>query len=103
MSDAEGMLADLRSSMEEIDRSLVGLLAERVRLARRIGALKSQLGLPALDPVREAAVVRRAGELAREAGLDGEDVRYVYWQVIAMARREQLLGSDEPAADGGAA
>ena len=42
-----------------------------------------------LDPAREAVVVRRAGELAREAGLDDEVVRRIFWQLIALSRNAQ--------------
>ena len=55
-------------------------------------AAKGVLGLPTLDPAREAAVVRRAGELARDAGLDGDDVRYIFWHLIGLSRRAQMEG-----------
>lgn len=89
---ADAALRQARDGIEELDRALVALLARRVALAREVGAAKRTLGLPTLDPVREAAVVRRAGVLAREHGLDDEDVRYVFWQVIGMSRRTQLEG-----------
>jgi chorismate mutase len=83
-------LARIRDEIEKIDRSLVELIAQRVQLARRIGAVKRTAGLPTLDPPREAAVVRRAGALAREAGLDDEDVRYIFWHLIGLSRRMQM-------------
>ena len=54
-----------------------------------IGQVKSEEGLPVLDPAREAAVVRRAAALAREKGVDEELVRDVIWRIIASAREEQ--------------
>jgi chorismate mutase len=95
MSDtpSDAALAELnqiRAEIEQIDRSLIDLIAQRVRLARRIGAVKRSAGLPTLDPPREAAVVRRAGALAREAGLDDEDVRYIFWHLIGLSRRMQM-------------
>jgi len=33
--------------------------------------------------------VRRAGGLARDAGVSDEDVREIFWHVIAMSRRAQ--------------
>ena len=57
-----------------------------------IGEVKRELGLPVLDPAREAAVVRRAGSLAREAGLPDEDVRYLFWHLVGLCRRAQLEG-----------
>lgn len=83
-------LAEIRQEIERVDRALVDLIAQRVQLARRIGAVKRSAGLPTLDPPREAAVVRRAGALAREAGLDDEDVRYIFWHLIGLSRRMQM-------------
>jgi chorismate mutase len=83
-------LARLRVEIERIDREVIGLIAERVRLARQVGAAKRALGAPTLDPAREAAVVRRAGTLAREAGLADEDVRYLFWHLIGLSRRAQM-------------
>ena len=80
----------IREEIERIDRALIDLIAERVELARRVGAVKRAAGLPTLDPPREAAVVRRAGTLAREAGLDDEDVRYIFWHLIGLSRRMQM-------------
>ena len=87
---AAAELARVRGQIERIDRGIVGLIAERVALARQVGPLKQALGMPILDPPREAAIVRRAGALAREAGLDDEDVRYVFWHLVGLSRRAQL-------------
>jgi len=87
---AAAELDRLRTEIERVDRAIVAQIAERVALAGRIGAAKKVLGLPTLDPRREAFVVRRAGELAREAGLHDEDTRYLFWHLIGMSRRAQL-------------
>jgi chorismate mutase len=79
-----------RARIEEIDRALVRMIAERVRVARQAGRAKREAGLPTLDVAREAAVVRRAGALAREEGIDDEEVRYLFWHLIGLARRAQL-------------
>jgi chorismate mutase len=89
---AAELLVELRGEIERIDRQLIELIAERVRLAREVGAVKSELGIPTLDPAREAAVVRRAGVLAREAGVGAEDVRYIFWHLIGLSRRAQMEG-----------
>ena len=65
------------------------LVGERKALVLEIGRLKTQAGLPVLDPAREATVVRRAAELAREKGVDEELTRDVIWRIIASAREEQ--------------
>ncbi len=83
-------LDELRSAIEAIDRELIRLIAERVALARRVGTVKRKSGRPALDPAREAAVVRHAGNLARQAGVSDEDVRYIFWHLIGLSRRAQM-------------
>jgi chorismate mutase len=87
---AEARLSELRGRIQQIDRELIGLIADRVRLAREVGEAKRALGAPILDPAREAAVVRNAGELARQAGIGDEDVRYIFWHLIGLSRRAQM-------------
>lgn len=82
-------LAQCRSEIEELDRRLVALLAERVALGRRTAVLKRAAGLPILDPQREAEVIRRAVTTAREHDLPVEAVREVFWQVVGLSRRAQ--------------
>jgi chorismate mutase len=83
-------LPALRGEIEQIDRALVELIARRVEVARRTGPVKRSLGLPLLDPPREASVVRRAALLARDAGVGGEEVRALFWQLVGLCRRAQL-------------
>lgn len=90
VSAPEAELLRLRAEIERVDRTLIARIAERVALARQVGAAKRALGMPTLDPAREAAVVRRAGMLAREAGLADEDVRYLFWHLIGLSRRAQM-------------
>jgi chorismate mutase len=90
-SDAKvDVLTALRDDMERIDRELIRLIAERVHVAREIGRTKRAAELPTLDPAREAAVVRRAAALARDAGMEDDDVRYIFWHLIGLARRAQM-------------
>ena len=83
-------LARCRKEIERIDADIVRLLADRVRIGREIGSLKKAAGRPTIDPAREAEVIRRAGELARDAGLLDEPVRAIFWQVIGLSRRAQV-------------
>lgn len=79
----------LREEIENVDRELIELIARRVDLAREVGRAKRAADLPTLDPAREAAVVRRAGQIAREVGIEDEDVRYIFWHIIGLSRRAQ--------------
>ena len=87
------MNADLsrhRAEIERIDRALVDLIRERVSAARGTAAAKRDAGLPTVDPSQEAAVIRRAAALARDAGLPAEDVRDVFWKLVALTRGAEL-------------
>jgi len=91
-SSADALRAELealRGSVDAVDRAILEAFAERVRIVRRIGDVKEELGQPVLDPAREAAVVRRAAETAREAGLDDEAVRDLFWRLVGLSRRTQ--------------
>ncbi len=87
--DLFAALAQSRSEIEELDRRLVVLLAERVALGRKTATLKRAAGLPILDPQREAEVIRRAVTTAREHNLPVEAVREMFWQVVGLSRRVQ--------------
>jgi len=82
-------LERLRGEIEQVDAEIVRLIARRVEIARSIGEAKRAAGLPTLDPAREAQLLRRIGTLAREAGLEPEELRAVFWQLISMTRRAQ--------------
>ncbi|HYT71518.1 MAG TPA: chorismate mutase [Gemmatimonadales bacterium] len=83
-------LERLRADIERIDRALIGLMRDRVRIAREVAEAKRVAGLPTLDPVQEAVVIRRCAALAREAGLPAEDIRDVFWRLVALARRAEM-------------
>jgi monofunctional chorismate mutase len=83
-------LSRLRDEIERVDRSIIELITKRVELAREVGATKKQANLPTLDHAREAAVVRRAVDAAREAGVAFDDeIRQIFWQLIGLCRRAQ--------------
>lgn len=83
-------LGRLRQDIERIDREIIQLIAERVRIARDAGTAKQASGMPTLDHAREANVVRQAVMLAREAGLrSDEEIRNIFWQLIGLCRRAQ--------------
>jgi chorismate mutase len=88
MSTAEE-LAQCREEIAAIDRDLVGLLRKRVDLGLRTGVIKRELGLPILDPGREAAVIRAAVEAARAVNLPDEPVREIFWRILGLSRAAQ--------------
>jgi chorismate mutase len=89
MRDPRGALAECRETIEELDRRIIALLADRIAVGKRTTALKQAAGLPILDPAREAEVIRRAVATARTHGLPTEPVREIFWHIVGMSRRAQ--------------
>lgn len=92
----------LRQQIDRADADLIAALATRYRLAEEVGALKGRMGVPVLDPAREAEVVRAAGAAARSAGIPDEGVRDIFWSVLGycregVRRRSREARSDRPA------
>jgi len=48
----------LRDIIDEIDLKIADLIEERVEIAKKIGLLKKELGLPIIQPEREAQVIQ---------------------------------------------
>ena len=65
-----GELRDIRLSIDNIDASLVHLLAERFKFTQKVGRLKAEHGLPASDPDRERVQIARLRSIAEDSHLD---------------------------------
>lgn len=85
----EAELDRLRKRIIELDDELIRLIGERREVVLEIGRMKRDLGLPVMDPAREARVVRRVAERSRELGVDEELTRDVIWRIISSARDTQ--------------
>ena len=68
--DVKAALTAYRESIDNLDATLVFLLAERFKITQRVGHLKAGSGLPPADPAREQEQVKRLRRLAEEANLD---------------------------------
>lgn len=71
-ADPTETLMRLRSSIDNIDASLIFLLAERFKCTKQVGELKAEYGMPPSDPAREEQQTARLRRLAEEADLDPE-------------------------------
>src|SRR5699024_6003161 len=65
-------LPSIRSSIDNIDATLVYLLAERFKCTQEVGRLKAEHDLPPSDPEREKAQIKRLHSLSEDAELDPE-------------------------------
>ena len=67
---AEDPLEGIRERIRTLDQDLLTRAAERVRLAREVGSIKRDRGLPTVDYAQEREVLTRARDLARSLGLE---------------------------------
>lgn len=88
-------LAQLRGSIDNMDSALVHLLAERFKITQQVGVLKAAAGLPAADPTREAAQIRRLRALAMDAQLDPELAeKFLNFIVAEVVRHHEQIRAD---------
>ena len=83
------VLVETRTLIDEIDREILALLAQRAELGRRAGAEKERIGRAIRDRVREEALLQERRTWATERGLDGEAVAGVFDAIMHLSRRVQ--------------
>jgi chorismate mutase len=75
-------LADIRRRIDDLDRQMVALLAERARLVGEVVRYKRSHHLGVVDRGREDAMLARIADLAKDAGLDPRVAQQVLRTVI---------------------
>ncbi|MGJ9405322.1 chorismate mutase [Nesterenkonia aurantiaca] len=87
-------LLSMRASIDNIDATLVYLLAERFKATQRVGVLKAKHQLPAADPAREKNQISRLKRLANEAQLDPEFAeKFLNFIIEEVIRHHQAISS----------
>ncbi|MFJ5954953.1 chorismate mutase [Paenarthrobacter sp. NPDC092416] len=88
-------LLSIRSSIDNIDATLVFLLAERFKATQRVGILKATHSLPAGDPGREAAQIARLRRLAEDAHLDPAFAeKFLNFIISEVIRHHEAIAED---------
>lgn len=94
-------LLSIRSSIDNIDATLVYLLAERFKATQKVGFLKANHRLPAGDPGREAAQIARLRRLAEDAHLDPAFAeKFLNFIIGEVIRHHEAIAEDHQAATG---
>jgi isochorismate pyruvate lyase len=88
-------MEELRAAIDEIDRALVALLAERAGFIDRAAALKRDCGWPARIEARVEQVIGQARAAAADASLDPELAEALWRRLVewSIAREERLLAA----------
>jgi chorismate mutase/prephenate dehydrogenase len=83
-------LADLRASIDAVDRRVLELLAERMRIVTEVARFKRNERVEIRDYDRERHVLDARRALARELGLDPAPVEAIYRQILVASRDYQI-------------
>lgn len=82
-------ISQLRRKIDEIDEEILRLLKERIEISRLIGRIKQEHGVPIRDPQREEEKYKHIAMKATELGLNLDEVRTIYQNIITMSVRAQ--------------
>ncbi|HCB34030.1 MAG TPA: chorismate mutase [Acidimicrobiaceae bacterium] len=92
---ADGELDRHRRQIDEIDESLVGLLARRFGVTAEIGRYKAANGIAPADARREAEHLTRMRAVAERAGLDPDFAERILRELMAeVVRRHDEIARD---------
>lgn len=81
------ILVPYRNRLDELDRRIVALLAERIDIICEVGVVKYREGIPATLPDRVAQVIDQAAAAAEDRGIDPVLVRGLYTDLVAYCCR----------------
>ncbi|HPP79024.1 chorismate mutase [Methanospirillum sp.] len=82
-------LDTLRSSIEEKDRAIIALIAERMKIVQEIAREKERQGLPVRIPYQANAVLDRATTESHNLGLDPIPIREIFQILVRMSEEFQ--------------
>jgi chorismate mutase / prephenate dehydrogenase len=89
-SAARPELDQLRQQIDTIDRQLVDLLSQRLRVIQKVTEVKQQHELPTFHPAREENLISARRTQATAAGLDPDYVEDLFRTMLRHSRVGQL-------------
>jgi len=94
--EARKLLEEIRSAIDEMDRSLVALLNARARVVEEIGRVKREARMPVYEPNREDQVFTNVAG-ANSGPLSDEAVKRIFERIIDEMRNIQAarMGEDK--------
>jgi chorismate mutase/prephenate dehydratase len=87
-SDLSQKLKKKRREMDLIDQKLSTLLNQRLRMARKIGKIKKEMGKKIYDPKRENEVLEKL-ERRNKGPLKEEDLEKIFKTIMRVCRKPQ--------------
>lgn len=75
-------LNPLREKIDQVDRELIALLSERLKLVAKVGKVKSEHGIPVYAPEREKAMIEARRQEAEKQGVPADLIEDVLRRVM---------------------
>ncbi len=94
LGERSSELRETREHIDDIDRKILDLLAQRVTLAKRAARAKARLGHGICDPGREARLFEARRAWAKDMGLDAEPIAEIFETIVRFCRSVQVDESD---------
>lgn len=91
-------LEECRKKIDMIDTEILILLNRRAELAREIGTIKLQAGIPIVDREREADILRKIAR-ENEGSIGDKAAARIYGEIIRESRQIQMELADSIAAN----
>ncbi|HEY4497200.1 MAG TPA: chorismate mutase [Candidatus Paceibacterota bacterium] len=82
-------LAVLRKQLDTIDRKLIVLIGQRMKIARKIGVLKMMFNLPIYQPRREKEILKHVASRAKRAGIEPSVAVHLFQLLFRASRKAQ--------------
>ena len=82
-------LSTLRDRIDDVDRKIIALIAERLRIVEEVVLAKLDAASPFRDREREERLLLRLREHATEAGIDPHEIERLYRVVMDMSVAHQ--------------
>jgi chorismate mutase / prephenate dehydratase len=82
-------LDDLRKQVDGLDGDIVRLIAERMKVTKKIGEQKREMGKAIEDKAREQIVIDKVKNLARNENLSPEEIEKIYQRIFIASKEVQ--------------
>ncbi len=82
-------IEDLRVKIDDIDNNIISLIAERLRLAEKIGGIKKQNGRQIEDKHREELILDHIKAIAGSKGINQTDIEEIYRRIFTASKSIQ--------------
>ena len=84
----------LRSRIDQLDATLIAIVAERLAVCREVAELKEGSDTPVLQPARVRDVVINRRQQAIEAGVDPDFVEQLFRVLLTETHRIEVAGEE---------